>query len=279
MRAAVARHLLGLFASLALGSACAHACPTAGEEATKVATVESRLELRLADGRLVRLAGVDPALPTPDRPDLDETVRAQLAARIAGKTVSLHLLTKAPDRWGRRPAMLFEDGAGDGGGLAATVIAAGLGRYLAEPTAHTCRDALLAAEKTARQAKLGLWADPYYGVLAFDDRAAFVERSGTLVLAEGRLRAVEPSPYRTTLRFAAQGPVSHGGRMLVATVLPRTMKTFRAEHMDFGALIGRRLRLRGLLDLRFGPRIELAGPDAVEILDPPGDGADPSRPN
>ena len=60
---------------------------------------------------------------------------------------------------------------GDGdGGVAVAVLAAGLGRYFAEPAAHQCRDALLAAEATARHAKLGLWADPYYGVLAFDER-------------------------------------------------------------------------------------------------------------
>ena len=60
------------------------------------------------------------------------------------------------------------------------------------------------------------------------------------------------------------------------------MKTFLAAHRrDVRNALDRphRLRLRGLLDLRFGPRIELAGPDAVEILDPPGDGAAPSQPN
>ena len=111
--------------------------------------------------------------------------------------------------------------------------------------------------------------------------AAFVERSGTLVLAEGRLqgRGAEPHTGRR-LRFTAQGPGSYGGHMLVATVLPHTMKSLPGgDHMDFGALVGRRLRVRGLLDLQFGPRIELAGPDAVEILDAPGEAAAAPPPN
>ena len=36
--------------------------------------------------------------------------------------------------------------------------------------------------------------------------------------------------------------------------------------MRFEALIGRTVRLRGLLDLRFGPQVELAGPDALELI-------------
>ena len=47
------------------------------------------------------------------------------------------------------------------------------------------------------------------------------------------------------------------------------MKAFQESHVDFTALIGRTLRLRGLLDLRFGPRIELDGPDDIEILPTP----------
>lgn len=44
------------------------------------------------------------------------------------------------------------------------------------------------------------------------------------------------------------------------------MKVFVAQGVDVKAMVGRTLRLRGLLDRRFGPRIELAGPDEIEIL-------------
>jgi hypothetical protein len=37
--------------------------------------------------------------------------------------------------------------------------------------------------------------------------------------------------------------------------------------VDVHALVGHRLRLRGLLDTRFGPRIELADPDEIEVID------------
>ena len=44
--------------------------------------------------------------------------------------------------------------------------------------------------------------------------------------------------------------------------------------MDLSSLIGRIVRVRGLLDLRFGPRLDVGTPDALEVL-PAADVADP----
>ena len=189
---------------------------------------------------------------------------------LNGRSLGLLSFGAQPDRWGRVPGMMFVPDSAPASGLAVTLIAQGLGRYLSEPAAHACRDMLLSAEGTARQRRLGLWNDPYYAVLAVTDHAAFAERSGTLVLAEGKLIAVQPSPYRTTLRFSspeggASSEASYGGRMLVATIPPRIMKSFVAQSIDLNGLIGHSLRFRGLLDLRFGPQVELASPDDIEM--------------
>ena len=233
-----------------------------GDAVVKIASVEPRLELRLEDGRLLRLVGIDAASPTSGDPGLAERARSQLATLVAGRSVSTRILDRAPDRWGRLSALVF---SGEGrGGLAELALAAGLARFNAEPAAHACRDALLAAEAKARSAAVGLWRDPYYAVLAADERTAFAERSATLVLAEGRLTGVDADAYRTKLRFAVQDRNGHDS--LVATILPHTMKLFETQGVSFSSLIGRKLRLRGLLDLRFGPELELTGPDAVEML-------------
>lgn len=258
------------------GVAQAVPCPSAGGEPVTVTKVEDRLELRLADGRLIRLAGLDPALDTPDHPDQAETTRVAFAALFDHQTMTAHIVSARPDRWGRITGLAFASGgpaASQSGGLATAAVASGLGRYLAEPASSQCRDALIDAEAKARQAKLGLWADPYYAVLAVDDRKAFAERSGTIVVAEGRLVAVQPGPYRTKLRLAPGDRGSYGGHVLVATILPHTMKAFESRHVDLASLTGKTLRIRGLLDLRFGPQIELAGPDVIEVVPPPPSGA------
>ncbi len=261
MRRAVALVALLLATSAARGET---ACPSVGVEPVAIASVGSRLELHLVDGRTLRLVGLDPAGPTPNNPDLGETGRTALVAAVAGRTITASLFSDRPDRWGRLPATAFADGDPAPGGLALVAIDGGIGRYLPEPAAQPCRDALLAAEARARSASLGLWHDPYYGVLAVDDRDAFIERSATDIVVQGRLWRVDVGPFRTKLRFAAPGEAKHG--LLVAVILPKVLKRFEGQGVHFEALIGRTLRLRGLLDLRFGPQIELAGPDAVELL-------------
>ena len=272
--------LLLAFPLFGAGGPAAADCPSGGGEAVRVAAVEARAELRLADGRLIRLVGLDPVQGTPETPDRDETARAALAAMLAGRAVTLTPLASARDRWGRWPALVFAaDGSGAGmegglmgGGLAAAAIAAGLGRYLPEAPAHACRDALLRAEAVARAAKLGLWSDPYYALLDVVDERGFTERSGTRVVASGTVAAVEPGPFRTVLRFEPRDRDTWRGggtregtrRMLTATVPARARKMFEAG--DVSAFLGKTLRFRGLLDLRFGPQVELAGPDDVEIV-------------
>ena len=269
MRALAATPLIMALA----GPAIAHAdeaCSPAGAERVVLASVEPRLELRLRDGRLLRLAGLDPALPTPSAPDRDEEARHAFAASLAGRAISIRPLATQPDRWGRITVLAFaseEPADGAAGGLAGAAIAAGLGRYLAEPAAHGCRPGLVAAENRARAAKLGLWADPYYGLLAVDDQAGFAERAGTVVIAEGRVVSLQAGPFRTKLILSAQGTGSHGGQTLYASIVPRMMKTFEAAGVHGSSLVGQTLRLRGLLDTRFGPQIELTTPDAVDVID------------
>jgi hypothetical protein len=257
-------------------------CATSGPRHDQIAGVEARLALRLASGALLRLVGADPADMTPTAPDRDEATRAALAQLIGGRQISWLPLADSADRWGRWPAYVFL--RAQPGGLAADAIARGWARYLAEPAAHACRAEFLAEEIQARRAALGLWADPYYSVLAVDDRAAFAERSATIILAEGRVAVIEPSPYRTVLRFTEPGATkltargdtadpsrpsrrgSFGGHMLVATIRPRLVKTFEAQGMKLSSLLGETIRMRGLLDTRFGPRVALDGPDSIELV-------------
>ena len=248
-------------------------CASSGGSPAAIAAIESRLEVRLVDGRLLRLVGLDPALPTVAEPERAETSRTHLAKMVSGQPVTVRV-EGTEDRWGRLPAQIFLADKPATGGLAAKAMAEGLGRYLAEPSAHGCRDVLLDAEAKARDGKLGLWSDPYYAVLAVDDSVGFTARSGTIVLVEGRLAAVIPGPYRTKLRFAApESKTQRGERTVAAVILPRTVKTFEAQRVDFKALIGRTMRLRGLLDQRFGPQIEVRGPDDIEWIEAPRDPA------
>ena len=242
----------------------ASACPSAGTQSTRVERVDARLEVTLTDGRSLHLAGLDPPQPTPDAPDFPLRARDALAARFVGGRITYLPLAPRPDRWGRSPAFIYFVPPLPGAeqtSAAIFLLAHGYARFMPAPEAHPCRSAFLAAEARARMAKLGLWRDPYYAVLAATNRAAFAERAATNVIVEGRLVDVTSNAYRMTLDFAPRRE-----RAFTVTILQRNVAIFDRSGLDFRALIGSTLRVRGLLDLRFGPHIEISSADDVELI-------------
>jgi len=146
-------------------------------------------------------------------------------------------------------------------------------RYEPSAAARPCRSALLAAEAGARASGLGLWADPYYAIIAAADRL-ILRREGWLVrYCEGRIIGIASRRPRITLYF---GP-RRGGDFSV-TILPRKSKTFDAAYSSLAGLTGQTVRVRGLLDIRFGPQIEISDPDEVEAAGQGQDAAEPSSP-
>lgn len=247
-------------AKMAAGEIAA-ACPAAGLQKAKVARIDDRLDLTLQDGRSLHLAGLDPVEPTPDAPDFPDRAKSALAAKLAGG-ISFLPLAARPDRWGRIPAFVFVAQPADSpGGLAAFLLAQGFARYMPVPEAHPCVAVFRAAEEKARKDRRGLWHDPYYAILTATNRAAFADRAATNVIVEGRLIAVTANHYRTSLAFTPKR--GHG---LSVTILRRNVARFEQSGLHFGALIGHTLRVRGLLDLRFGPEIEISSADAIELV-------------
>ncbi len=237
------------------------ACPAAGSERGSIANIDERLEITLKDGRTLRLAGLEPPRPTPDQPDFDTTARDALRAR-AGNEVAFVPLAEKPDRWGRIPAFIFFEQPGAAPvSVGQFLLAGGFARFMPEPEAHPCRAFFLAAEASARAAKLGVWRDPFYAVLSPTDRDAFAERAATNVVVEGRLSGIDEGRLRTYLEFAPRT-----ARAFEVTILQRNVKKFARAGLEFHALIGRTLRVRGLLDLRFGPQIEISSPDEIELI-------------
>jgi hypothetical protein len=217
--------------------------------------------LTLQDGRSLHLAGLDPVRPTPNAPDFPDRAKNALAAIVANGISFLPLATR-PDRWGRIPAFAFATRpTGESGGIATSLLAQGLARYMPTQEAHSCGTIFRTAEEKARKARSGLWQDPYYAILAATNRAAFASKAATNVIVEGRLLAVTHNDYRTSLAFTPKR--DHG---FSATILRRNVARIERSGLDFRALVGHTLRVRGLLDLRFGPEIEISSADAIELV-------------
>ena len=242
-------------------------CPNEGGARGKVVSVNERLELLLDDGNRLKIAGVDPPRPTPGDPELDIHARDRLAQWLAGQEIFFRTLEPGLDRWGRMAAFVFAAAPGQANGPATAslpvgeaLIDAGLARYEPSAAARPCRTSLLAAEAGTRAAGLGLWADPYYAVIAAADRASFAEKTGTAVIVEGRVTGIAARRPRIMLTF---GP-RQGWDFSVSDV-PRNSKSFEAAYAALAALTGKTVRVRGLLDTRFGPQIEISNPDDIEV--------------
>jgi endonuclease YncB( thermonuclease family) len=253
-------------------------CPgEAGTSSGRVVAVDERLELTLGNGIRLKIAGVDPPRPTPRDPDLDFRARDRLAQWLVGQEILFRPLEPGPDRWKRVVAFVFavapESTNGPGPAhvpVGEALIDAGLARFEPSAAARPCRSALLAAEAGARASGLGLWADPYYAIIAAADRLSFAEKAGTSVIVEGRITGIASRRPRMTLYF---GP--RQGEDFSITILPRNSKTFEAAYASLAGLTGQTVRVRGLLDTRFGPQIEISDPDELEAA---GQGQDAAAP-
>jgi endonuclease YncB( thermonuclease family) len=250
---------LAFAVALLLAGPAAAACGAAAGKA-RVAEVAERLEIRLDDGRRLRLAGLD--LPDPARgdPATAAAARAFLAGRLNGREVDLLLFAANPDRWGRLIADVeVADEAGAPQSAALLTLAAGFARVRPEFETKGCVAARLAAEEQARKAGLGVWDDPEYSVLDAGDAEELAERDGRFVLVEGVVRRVGVGRARFYLDF--------GGRGGFTVVAPRKSEAaFASAGAPLRALAGEKVRVRGVLDDRFGPRVEIAEPLMIERL-------------
>jgi hypothetical protein len=106
---------------------------------------------------------------------------------------------------------------------------------------------LLKRENTARTAKLGLWADPYYEVLDAETPADVLAHRGRFALVEGRVVSVRESGATIYVNFGR-----HWSEDFTVTVLKRNERNFTASGLDLKSLEGRRIRVRGWVEQRGG---------------------------
>ncbi len=246
--------------ALALASPASAACGVAAGTA-KIAEVTERLELRLEDGRLLRLAGLDVPVFGRGAAETAANARAFLKQRLAGREAALVAFAAAPDRWGRVPAdlILSEPSGGGESSAALALLSAGFARVRPEFETRGCVGERLSAERSARAAGLGLWDDPDYSILEAGDVEELAERDGRFVLVEGVVRRVGLGRSRFYLDF--------GGRdELTVVVARKSQAAFASAGAPLGALAGEKIRARGVLDDRFGPRLEVAEPLMIERL-------------
>lgn len=216
--------------------------------------------LLLDDGGEVRLVGIQaPKLPL-GRPGfqawpLAEESRQALVDAALDREVGLAFGGREEDRYGRLLAHLVRD---DGVWLQGLLLAQGMARVYSFPDNRTAVAEMLAIEREARAAGVGLWADPFYAIRSPEAAGDYLD---TFQLVEGRIVDAATVRGRVYLNFGADWRDDFTVSISAGDVEP-----FLALGIDFESLIGQRIRVRGWLYRRNGPMIDATHPEQVEIL-------------
>jgi hypothetical protein len=142
------------------------------------------------------------------------------------------------------------------------LLAGGHARVSPQGEPAPCRAELLKQEAPARTRRLGLWADRTLGVQDAASAAEIAALRGRFAVVEGKVLSVRSSGATIYMNF--------GRRWIegfAVTIRKRDERSFAAADLDPKTLQGKRVRVRGWIDARSGPRIEAARPEQFEVLD------------
>ena len=229
-------------------------CPQAGAHTASFARVVSGTSFLTTDGAEIRLAGVlapgedgQPAAAT-------EGARARLSGRLASETLTYAADEAARDRYGRVPAQVFVGGQW----LQGDMLRAGELRSAPDSASGACATLLLAAEDQARMERTGSWRT---GTFALRTPEQIANRAGTFQIVEGTVQTATVNKGRAYINFGDDYRDD-----FTVTVAPEDMKLFRQARFDVRKLAGKRVRVRGWVELYHGPEMEIASPAAIETL-------------
>ena len=217
----------------------------------RVAAVIDIRTIRLDDGREVRLAGIVPS-------SQDKTKAAALAAIVDGREVALRGEDDAPDRYGRQPAFVFLQGSETT--VQSELLRRGEALVSTEMANKDCAAELAAAEAEARQAKRGTWADPA-AIKNAESPGDILAGIGRFTVVEGKVLSVRQAGATTYLNFGRNWT-----RDFAVTISRRMVPAFEAAGLSPKSLENRRIRVRGFVEARGGPRIEVLRVGQIEVL-------------
>jgi endonuclease YncB( thermonuclease family) len=234
--------------------AAAAPCAFAPQGEGRVAAVIDARSFRLEDGREVRLAGIEPAWAS--RPP-DELARA-LGSMLAGHDVRMRGEDDSPDRYGRQQAYVWR--LPDETLVQGELLAQGKAIVAATVSDGECAGTLMAAEASAREAKRGIWADPSV-IKNTESPGDILAGIGRFTLVEGKVLSVRQAGATTYLNFG-----QNWTRDFAVTIPRRALANLAAAGLVPKSLENKRVRVRGFVEVRTGPRIEVLRAGQIERL-------------
>ncbi|HMF24266.1 MAG TPA: thermonuclease family protein [Pseudolabrys sp.] len=237
-----------ILAAPAPAVAAQESCKLAAMGVGTVSGVRDGRTLQLRDGRELRLAAIE----------VGDEGRAALQSLVDGHELRLERLGAERDRYGRLVALVYLDN--NGPSVQQSMLEQGHARVSARVGNKACADMLLNAERTARAAHRGLWADPNFAPLRSQDAGRIAAARGQFALVEGKVLSVRENGATTYLNFGRRWT-----RDFTATIPKRVRREFSAAGIDPKQLEGHPVRVRGWIEERSGPVMEVVAPEQIEL--------------
>lgn len=205
----------------------------------------------MSDGAEVRLAGIEPIATL-------QASTSDLTALIAGRDVTLHGESDMPDRYGRQPALVFVDTMTPA--VQVQLLEQGAALHSGTLTDKGCAAELAAAEATARQAKRGIWAHTKV-IKNAESPGDILADVGRFAVVEGRVLSVRQAGTVTYINFGRRWTQD-----FAVTISRRMMPAFESAGITPKSFEKRRIRVRGWVEKRGGPRIEALRVGQIEVV-------------
>ncbi len=194
-----------------------------------------------------------------------EEAKNLLEKMVLGQRVEILYGGQEMDRHGRVLGHLF---VGDQAAqnqkiwVQGAMLEAGLARVYSFFDNRFCLDDLYRIEAQARADRKGIWGgDDFYAIRQGDQPKRLLERIDRYEIVEGRILNADRVGSRVYLNF---GP--YWKEDFTVVIERSALRLFEREGVDPLALKDALVRVRGWIDQRDGPRMEVTHPEQIEIL-------------
>lgn len=232
--------------------------------------------LVLDDGSAVRLVGAlaprarDAGAEAGAWPPETQSLQT-LSNLVLGKRIKLAFGGRQKDRYGRFLAQVFLEANGRSEWVQGTMLAAGQARAYGVPESFACVRELLAHETEARRKRLGLWSNGVYRPMPAEQPGTLLRMRGKYERVIGTVASVGRTKSTTYLNFGTDWrsdfTVRIGKAVLTANAeFARTLDTLQSKTVI----------VRGWIERRNGPLIDIADVSQIEIVDGKDDAGRPA---
>ena len=188
-----------------------------------------------------------------------------LRALVLGKSIEPRSVGERIDRYGRLQAHAFLVEGDARRWVQGALLQQGHARAYAVAGDRSCAEDLLAAERPAREARLGLWAEAAYQVRSADNPAELMRFRTTFQVVEGMIVRVGLTSGSIYLNF------DRDWRRGFSVSLRRDDSALLGPYAgNPKSLEGRSVRVRGWIDQRGGaPVIDMSAGGLIEVSETP----------